>query len=88
VQKIIAQKKINDAFDSYSKMPVSKNEIIKYFNNKYNLEFKVIKNFDNSTLTGFKELYYSKNYKAKSIGYVPIFTSFECIIQEANEIIK
>ena len=88
VQTIIIKKKINDAFDAYSKMSISKFEIIEYFKNKYNLKYTVIKSFDNSTLTGFKEVYYSKNTKANRIGYKPDYSSLECIIQEVNEIIK
>ena len=84
VQKIITKNKINDVFDAYSKAPISKFEIIEYFKNKYNLKYKVIDSFDNSTLTGFKEIYYSKNNKANRIGYKPNYTSLECIIQEVN----
>ena len=86
VKKIIIKKKINDVFDAYSKMPVSKFEIIECFKNKYGLEYSVLRSFDNSTLTGFKEVYYSKNTKASKIGFNPEYTSKECIIQEVVEI--
>ena len=88
VQKIIIKKKINDVFDAYSKMPISKFEIIEYFKNKYSLKYTVIKSFDNSTISGFKEIFYSKNTKANKIGYNPDYASLDCIIQEVNEIIK
>lgn len=88
IKKIILKKKINDVFDTYSKMPISKFEVIEYFKNAYNLEYKIIKSFDNSSLTGFKEVYYSINTKANKIGYSPYYTSLDCIIQESNKIIE
>ena len=52
------------------------------------MKYKIINNFDNSTITGFKEVYYSKNFKAGKINFKPAYTSFECIIKEIKEIIK
>jgi nucleoside-diphosphate-sugar epimerase len=88
VQKIIEKKKINDVFDAYSKKPISKFEILEYFKNKYNLKYEVLDNFNNFTLTGFKEVYCSKNFKAKEIGYSPEYTSLDCITMETDKIFK
>ncbi|MFH1541256.1 MAG: NAD(P)-dependent oxidoreductase [Elusimicrobiota bacterium] len=84
VEKCIARKKMNDAFDVYSKKPVTKFEILDFFQKHYGLRYTVKKNINVSSVTGDKNNYYSKSRKAKKIGYIPKFTSLDGIVQESN----
>ena len=81
-------KEINDVFDVYSLKPVTKFEIIDYFHREYNLKYKVECDVLGVNVTGIKDNYYSISKKANKIGYIPKFSSLDCIINEAKEILK
>ena len=82
IEKCIKKNTINDAFDVYSKKPISKFEIIDLFEKKYDLGFKITNNIKEISPTGVKQNYFSSSQKAGKIGYEPEFTSFETIQDE------
>ena len=82
IEKCIKKNTINDAFDVYSKKPISKFEIIDLFEKKYDLGFKITNNIIEISPTGVKQNYFSSSQKAGKIGYEPEFTSFETIQDE------
>ena len=81
-------RKINDAFDVYSLKPVTKFEIIDYFATNYGLKYKTKSYILGENTTGIKDNYYSINKKAENIGYIPEFSSMDCVISEAKELLK
>jgi len=86
VEKCVEKKGINVVYDAYSLKPVSKFEIIDYFVENYGMKYKIDETIDFSSVTGKKSCYYSINNKAKELGYVPLYTSLECIMREAQAI--
>lgn len=79
---------LNDAYDVYSLNPVRKFTILDYFSKEYGLKYIIKEDAKKSTATGGKNIYYSKNRKTEKIGYMPKFTSLECITKESEKILK
>jgi nucleoside-diphosphate-sugar epimerase len=73
----------NYALDVYSKMPAKKSEIIAFFKETYGLNVEVRKTNVQESLTGIKPCYFSQNHAAEHIGYVPQFSSMDCIQKES-----
>jgi len=88
IEKCIAIKSVNDAFDVYSLKPVTKFEILEYFVKQYGLKYSIKDNMQISAATGTKDNYYSSYKKAEELGYSPQFTSMDSIIEEAKLILN
>jgi nucleoside-diphosphate-sugar epimerase len=73
------QKSMNSAIDLYSKKPISKFEIIKYFQDKYGLTYKIKKILKNKTKTNY---YTTKKFN--ELGYKPKFSSMDSIMDESK----
>lgn len=91
VEKCIAQKTLNDAFDVYSLAPVEKQEILDYFCENYDLKLKIVDStsFYSSQLrppgTANKNVFYSENKKAtEKLGYSPTHTAMQTVIEESK----
>ena len=82
LDKCIERHRLNDVFDVYSLKPVSKFEILEYFQKEYGLEYIINIGFASSSATGSKDNYYSINKRAREIRYIPQFTSLDSIVQE------
>ncbi len=82
LDKCIERYRLNDVFDVYSLKPVSKFEIIEYFQKEYGLKYIINKGFTSSSATGSKDNYYSISKRAREIRYTPQFTSLDSIVQE------
>ena len=80
----IANKKINDVFDVYSKEIISKFEILEECFNKFDLKFKLVEKIESVSPTGVKKNYYSLSRKAEKINYSPQFSSLETILNESS----
>ena len=80
----IANKKINDVFDVYSKEIISKFEILEECFNKFDLKFKLVEKIESTSPTGVKKKYYSLSRKAEKINYSPQFSSLETILNESS----
>ena len=80
--------KLNFAIDAYSRSPISKYDILEEFSNHYNLKYSFKDDLKINESTGFKEYYYSLSRKAKKIGYTPIYSSLETILDESSYLIK
>lgn len=87
IEKCVENKSTNDAFDVYSKAPVSKFEILKEVSQKYGLQYVIKEKLDFTYPTGIKNNYYSISRKAKKIGYNPQFSSIETILSEIEHIL-
>ena len=80
----IANKKINDVFDVYSKEIISKFQILEECFNKFDLKFKLVEKIESTSPTGVKKNYYSLSRKAEKINYFPQFSSLETILNESS----
>lgn len=81
---LINELNINESIDVYSKFPIKKFEIIRYFQEHYGLTLEIIPNHTKVSVTGMKPYYYSCNYQAQSLGYSPVFSSLDTIINESK----
>lgn len=88
IKLIIKKGKMNEFFDVYSLKPVSKFEILEFLEKKYGLKYKIndILSKDNKIIS--KNIYCSKNQKAKDLGYKPFYTSLKCIENEVGIFLK
>lgn len=85
---IMSKKPFNAAFDAYSRKPVKKFQILKYFAKKYRLRYKIVKGMDFNCPTGAKDIYCSNSRKAAELlGYKPKYTSMEAVVGEAGYIL-
>jgi len=80
-------KKINDVFDVYSLKPITKFEILNYFTENYGLKYKIEPGILGENITGIKDNYYSINKKAKKVGYKPVYSSMDCIVEQSKAIL-
>jgi len=79
---------INDTFDTYSKKPITKMDMLKGLAEKFNLQYEIKKetNID-SSITGFKMNYYSVNRKLEKLGYKPQYSSLDAILKVFGEVL-
>lgn len=75
---IVKHRNINTAIDVISKQPISKSEMLEFFNKEYGLEVRINNNIELSK-TGLKPYYYSV---IKNDIYIPKHTSLEAIKNE------
>jgi nucleoside-diphosphate-sugar epimerase len=88
IKKCMDAGKINAAFDVFSTRPVEKREILDYFSLEYGLKYETGQSLNHVSPTGSKEIYYSNNKSATSIGYKPVFSSMDTIEQESKYILN
>ena len=87
IKKCLEKHFLNDVYDIYSLSPVKKFTLLDYFSKEHGLEYIIKDDVNESTATGKKNIYYSKNRKAENLGYLPKFTSLECIVKESEELL-
>lgn len=87
IDKCILNSPTNDVFDVYSLKPISKFEIIEYFEKEYGLRYEIDDNITFTNVTGSKSNYFSNNNKAQQIGYIPELTSLDAISEEVRYIL-
>jgi len=89
IEKCIDKQKINDWFDVYSCKEIKKFEILDFYKQKYELNWKLKDGLTPLNTGGNKSCYYSTNKKAaEKLGYNPQFTSLEIIEMETDLILK
>lgn len=81
------KKKTNMVYDVYSRKPVRKFEILESFKKRFGLDYKVLETVKPTSITGTKNIYCSKNKKAKKIGYIPKYNSLELLIKETESLL-
>ncbi len=79
---------LNLAIDVYSKEPVKKTQILKFFTSNFQLKWRVESGLKILNATGMKSQYYSTNKTAEIVGYKPASTSLEILGGEAKCILK
>jgi len=88
INSCIKNSKLNFAIDAYSRSPISKYDMLKEFSNHYNLKYSFKDDLKINESTEFKKYYYSLSRKAKNIGYVPIYSSLETLLDESPSLVK
>ena len=88
IQLIIDFKSINTVLDCYTKSPISKCDLLDELESEFGLEYEIEDNVDVVNATRFKLNYYSLNKMCNGIGYRPIKTSMEGVVQEIRLLIK
>jgi nucleoside-diphosphate-sugar epimerase len=79
---------INDTFDTYSKNPITKMDMLKSLAEKFKLKYEIkTETNSDSSATGFKMNYYSVNKKLKKLGYEPRYSSLEAILKVFGEVL-
>jgi nucleoside-diphosphate-sugar epimerase len=84
---IIEKGKVNDAYDAYSKSPVTKFKLLDFLKEKYGLAYS-IKDGDMVKKGLSKNEYIPKDKKADTLGYVPVLSSLECIDHEMRALLR
>ncbi|QJD82891.1 NAD-dependent epimerase/dehydratase family protein [Cohnella herbarum] len=87
IERCINIRNINDVFDVYSLEPISKFQMLEFFEKNYGLRVKIEKETEITSVTGLKSNYYSLNRKSDMIGYQPQYSSKDAIISELNYIL-
>lgn len=77
----------NGAYDVYSRKPVRKFDLLKSFHKKFGLNYEISEAPSLVSVTGAKEIYYSKNRKAKELGFKPKYDSLKLLIKETEVIL-
>ncbi len=77
----------NGAYDVYSRKPVRKLEILKSFHKEFGLRYEISAVSIPASVTGAKQIYYSKNRKAKELGFKPKYDSLKLLIKETEDIL-
>jgi nucleoside-diphosphate-sugar epimerase len=88
IRKCLDAGKTNEAFDVTSSKPVEKKEILDYFSSEYGLKYEISQSFSHASATGSKNIYCSNYNNAASIGYKPVYSSMDTIVQESEYILK
>ncbi len=81
------EKGSNEAYDVYSRKPVRKLDLLNSFHKAFGLEYKISGRRIPDSVTGAKDIYCSKNRKAKELGFKPKYDSLELLIKETEAIL-
>jgi nucleoside-diphosphate-sugar epimerase len=89
VDKCIGRATLNDVFDTYSRKPAEKHELLDFFSKNYGLKYSVRDDIDVTSPTGRKDKYFSVSRKAgRVLGYEPEYGSLDCIAREIKYILR
>ncbi|MFE5324704.1 NAD-dependent epimerase/dehydratase family protein [Paenibacillus sp. NPDC056579] len=86
IERCINMHNINDVFDVYSLEPITKFQIISYFEKNHNLQVLVEQDKILTSVTGLKSNYYSLNKKSDIIGYRPRYRSIDAIVSQLEDL--
>lgn len=78
----------NAALDCYSKAPIDKPTLLAAMEARFGLRYEIADVKVSVNATGSKSRYYSHNKRAADIGFRPLLTSLEGIVQGATEILR
>jgi len=88
VKSLFEIEKGNFSCDVRSKMPISKMDILNFFNQYYDLKYEIINEYNVNSATGSKLYYYSENIKPATLNFMPEYSSIESISEETMEFFK
>lgn len=88
IKLIIEKGNINESFDVYSLKSISKFQLLSFLEKKYGLKYEIKESLSKDNKIISKNIYYSKNQKAKDLGYKPLLSSIKCIENEVDIFLK
>ena len=88
IQSIIDYDSINTALDCYTKSPVAKFDLLSELKSKFGLMYEIGKSIDTINATGEKINFFSKNIKARDLGYRPSLSSLDLVVNEIYKILS
>lgn len=88
ISLILESPATNNVFDCYTKAPVDKMTLLSKMKEYFGLSYAIQKEPVGINATGFKLNYFSQNFRASTLGYVPSLNSLETIYKESEKIIK
>lgn len=77
----------NDVFDCYTKAPVDKITLLSKMEEHFGLSYAMHKEPVSINATGIKLNYFSQNFRASTLGYVPSLNSLETIFKESEKLL-
>lgn len=88
VEAIMCSPGRNMALDFYTKAPVKKFEMLEVLSEEFGLEYKIDPALHVTSPTGLKPNYFSQNYVAESLGFLPPNSALENILCELKNLIR
>jgi nucleoside-diphosphate-sugar epimerase len=88
VLSVLSSPPANSVIDCYSRAPVDKLSLLKFMQDRFELNFELIATNSIVNSTGIKPNYYSLNKKAEKFGYLPTLTSLEGVSLESEIILN
>ena len=88
VNVMLAAPAANASVDAYSKAPIDKSTLLVAMQEKFGLQYEIVQTGTVVNATGSKPHYYSLNARAAGFGYLPTFTSLQCVLDEADRALK
>ena len=82
VNAILTSPASNVVMDCYSKAPIHKPTLLAAMQEKFGLQYELVKSDSGVNATGAKPCYYSVDKRAESFGYVPRNTSLETLFSQ------
>ncbi|MDH4233702.1 MAG: NAD-dependent epimerase/dehydratase family protein [Gallionella sp.] len=87
VGALLAAPPANAAVDCYTLAPIDKPNLLSAMQEKFGLQYEIVKAHANINATGNKAHYYSLNTRAADFGYQPGLTSVDGIFKEARVVL-
>jgi len=82
VNAILTSPATNDVIDCYSKALIDKPTLLAAMQAQFGLQYQLVPTSVWINATGKKPYYYSQNKRALKFGYVPLFSSLDCLMLE------
>ena len=87
ISAILAAPPTNTVVDCYSAKPINKYLILQAFQEEFGLKYEFLDEPVGINSTGNKRCYYSTNYSASELGYVPSLNSLDLLLSETRKIL-
>lgn len=87
VNSVLASPAANAVVDSYSRAPIDKPTLLAAMQERFGLQYEIVKTGAGVNATGGKPQYYSLNTGAANFGYEPRMTSIEGIVHEMKSML-
>jgi nucleoside-diphosphate-sugar epimerase len=88
INAILSAPPTNTVVDCYSAKPINKYLILKSFEEEFGLKYEFTVEPVGINATGNKSCYYSTNYSAKNLGYIPSKNSLDLLISESRKVLS
>lgn len=87
IKAILTAPPTNSVVDCYSAKPINKYLVLESFKEEFGLEYEFLIEPVGINATRHKRCYYSTNYSARELGYVPSLNSLDLLLSESRKIL-